>query len=430
LDAHISVILAFVVFGVFLLLGTKIAVSLLIAGVAGFFFYRGNPGFLAVIPFGTLNNFVLTAIPLFIFMGEILGRCGASDMIYSNASKWLAWAPGGLLHTNIGACAVFASISGSSPATAATIGSVAIPRMKERNYDTKMVLGSVAGGGTLGILIPPSITMIIYGMLSQTSVGALFAGGVFPGIMLSVMFMIYIAIRVTINPKLAPHEQFPTSKELVFSIMGMWPLIIMAIVVLGGIFGGLMTPTEAAAVGSFVAIIIGLIMRRLTWQKFLESVVEAVKTSCMVLFILMGAFVFAGFLADTRVPSTLATFVADLGWSSLSILLSIYLLYIFLGCFVDPGSIMVITIPSILPILNTLGIDLIWFGVIAVVLSEIGMITPPMGLNLFVVQGISKDDFGQVVKGIIPYFLIMLLSIVVLSFIPSIILWFPSFLGM
>ena len=212
--------------------------------------------------------------------------------------------------------------------------------------------------------------------------------------------------------------------------MGMWPLIILAIVVLGGIFGGLMTPTEAAAVGSFVAIIIGLIMRRLTWQKFLESVVEAVKTSCMVLFILMGAFVFAGFLADTRVPSTLATFVADLGWSSLSILLSIYLLYIFLGCFVDPGSIMVITIPAILPILNTLGIDLIWFGVIAVVLSEIGMITPPMGLNLFVVQGISKDDFGQVVKGIVPYFLIMLLGIVVLSFIPSIILWFPSFLGL
>jgi tripartite ATP-independent transporter DctM subunit len=204
----------------------------------------------------------------------------------------------------------------------------------------------------------------------------------------------------------------------------------MAIVVLGGIFGGFMTPTEAAAVGSSAAIIIGLIMRRLTWQVFRDSVVEAVKTSCMVLFILMGAFVFAGFLADTRVPSVLATFVAKLGWSDLSILLSIYLLYIFLGCFIDPGSIMVITVPAILPILKALGVDLIWFGVIAVVLSEIGMITPPMGLNLFVVQGISKDDFSQVVIGIVPYFLIMLLGIVVLSFFPSIILWFPSFLGL
>lgn len=180
MDANIAVILAFVIFGVLLLLGVKIAVSLLIAGVAGFFLYRGNPGFVALVPFGSLNSFILTAIPLFIFMGEILGRCGASDMVYNGASKWLAWAPGGLLHSNIASCAMFAAISGSSPATAATVGTVAIPRMKERNYDTKLVLGSVAAGGTLGILIPPSITMIIYGMISQTSVGALFAGAYSP----------------------------------------------------------------------------------------------------------------------------------------------------------------------------------------------------------------------------------------------------------
>ncbi|MBA7715679.1 C4-dicarboxylate TRAP transporter large permease protein DctM [subsurface metagenome] len=280
-------------------------------------------------------------------------------MIYSSASKWLAWAPGGLLHTNIAACAAFASISGSSPATAATIGSVAIPRMKERNYDTRLLLGSVAGGGTLGILIPPSITMIVYGMLSMTSVGALFAGGVLPGIMLSIMFMSYIAIRVIRNPKLAPREKFPTLKELFFSLIGMWPFFIMAVVVLGGIFGGFMTPTEAAAVGSSVAIIIGLILRKLNWQVFRVSVVEAVKTSVMVLFILMGAFVFAGFLADTRVPSAIAIYVASLGWSGLPILLAIYLLYIFLGCFIDPCSIMVITLPAILPILNNFGIDLV-----------------------------------------------------------------------
>lgn len=430
MDANIAVILAFVIFGVLLLLGVKIAVSLLIAGVAGFFLYRGNPGFVALVPFGSLNSFILTAIPLFIFMGEILGRCGASDMVYNGASKWLAWAPGGLLHSNIASCAMFAAISGSSPATAATVGTVAIPRMKERNYDTKLVLGSVAAGGTLGILIPPSITMIIYGMISQTSVGALFAGGVFPGIMLSILFMIYIAIRVIKNPKLAPHEKVPPGKELFLSLIGMWPLFVLAVVVLGGIFGGLMTPTEAAAVGSCVAVIIGLVLRRLNWSLFRESIVEAVKTSCMVLFILMGAFVFASFLADTRVPSTVSTYVASLGWSALPVLLAIYLLYIFLGCFIDPGSIMVITVPAILPTLNSFGIDLIWFGVVAVVLSEIGMITPPMGLNLFIIQGISKEGLDKVILGSIPYFFIMLVAIAILSVFPLLILWFPSILGL
>lgn len=430
MDANIAVILAFVIFGVLLLLGVKIAVSLLIAGVAGFFLHRGNPGFVALVPFGSLNSFILTAIPLFIFMGEILGRSGASAMIYNGASKWLAWAPGGLLHSNIVSCAMFAAISGSSPATAATVGTVAIPIMKERNYDTKLVLGSLAAGGTLGILIPPSITMIIYGMISQTSVGALFAGGVFPGIMLTIMFMIYIALRVIKNPKLAPHEKLPTGKELLQSLVGMWPLFVLAVIVLGGIFGGIMTPTEAAAIGSVAAIIIGLILRRLNWAAFRESVIEAVKTSCMVLFILMGAFVFASFLADTRVPATISTFVASLGWSALPILLAIYLLYIFLGCFIDPGSIMVITIPALLPTLNSFGIDLVWFGVVAVVLSEIGMITPPMGLNLFIIQGISKEGLDKVVIGSIPYFFIMLVEIAILSAFPAIILWFPSILGL
>ncbi len=430
MDANAAVILAFIIFALLLLAGAEIAVALLISGVAGFFLYRGDPGFTPLIPYGTLNSFILTAIPLFILMGEILGRCGASDMIYSSASKWLAWAPGGLLHSNIAACAMFASISGSSPATAATVGTVAIPRMKERRYDTQLLLGSVAAGGTLGILIPPSITMIIYGAISQTSIGALFAGGLIPGIMLSIMFMIYIAIRAMTNPRLAPREKPPSRKELAFSLVSMWPLLFMAVVVLGGIFGGFLTPTEAAAVGSVAAMIIGLILRRLNWRVFRESVVEAVKTSCMVLFILMGAFVFAGFLADTRVPSAISIYVASLGWSKIPILAAIYFLYIFLGCFIDPGSIMVITLPAILPILNGFGIDLVWFGVVAVVLSEIGMITPPMGLNLFVVQGVSGEDLGKVVIGITPFFFILLLGVAILTAFPIIALWFPSLVGL
>ncbi len=430
MDANASVVLAFVLFGVLLAIGVPIAVSLMLAGLAGFLMYQGNPGYLPLIPYGTLNSFILTAIPLFIFMGEIMGRCGTSDMIYTGTSKLLSWVPGGLLHSNIAACALFAAISGSSPATAATIGSVAIPRMKERGYDLQMLLGSVAAGGSLGILIPPSITMIIYGSLSQASVGALFAGGVVPGIILTVWFMIYIGIRSALQPRLAPPAVVSSRRELVEAAVGMWPLAVIGIVVLGGIFGGFMTPTEAAALGSAVAILIGVVLRRMTWQVFRESVIGAVKTSAMVLFILAGAFIFAGFLATTRVPAAMATYVAGLGWSVTPILIAIFALYIFLGCFIDPGSIMVVTLPAILPMLHLFGLDLIWFGVVAVVLSQVGMITPPMGLNLFVVQGVAGSELDTVVKGIVPFFFIMLLCVALLVAFPVLVLWLPTSLGL
>jgi tripartite ATP-independent transporter DctM subunit len=430
LDAGIAVIFAFVVFGILLLLSVEIAVALALSGVVGCFLYRGDAGLTAIVPFAALNSFILTAIPLFIFMGEILGRCGASDTVYSSASKWLAWAPGGLLHSNIGACAMFAAISGSSPATAATIGTVAIPRLKERGYDPKLLLGSLAAGGTLGILIPPSINMIVYASLTWTSVAALFAGGVVPGIMLSIMFMIYIAIRVIKNPTLAPRDEKVASlKQLLLSLIGMWPFLIMAVVVLGGIFGGLMTPTEAAAVGSVTAIIIGLILRRLNWRVFRECATGATSTTAMVLFIVMGSFIFSSFLAITGVPLVVSAYVGSLGWSEVPVLLAICVLYIFLGCFISPLAIIVITLPTLLPILAIFGTNLVWFGVIAVVLSEIGMITPPMGMNLFIIQGISGERLEKVILGSIPFFLIMMLAIAVMIAFPSIVMWFPSLLG-
>jgi tripartite ATP-independent transporter DctM subunit len=320
---------------------------------------------------------------------------------------------------------MFAAISGSSPATAATIGTVAIPELKKRGYDTNLTLGSLACAGTLGILIPPSINFIIYGVLTSTSVGTLFIAGIVPGIMLTLMFMIYIAIRVSINPELAPKGRIIFSpKILIQSVMNLWPLIVLVVIVLGGIFSGLMTPTESAAVGSISALLITLILRKLSWQLIRTSLLEALKTSSMVLLIIAGAFIFAAFLGRARVPATISAYVAD--WPTVLILLSICLVYLVLGCFIAPGEIMIITIPSILPILQNIGIDLIWFGVIVVVLCEIGMITPPMGLNLFIIQGISGEDLQRIVRGSIPFFIIMLFAIVVMWLFPSIAVWLPS----
>ena len=428
MDANTSLIIVLIIFGVLLAIGVKIAIALSLAAIMGFFLFRGNADIAAYVPFDNLNSFLLTAIPLFIFMGEVLGQCGASEMIYRSASKWLAWVPGGLLHSNIATCAMFAAVSGSSPATAATVATVAVPRLRELGYDTSLVLGSLAAGGTLGILIPPSITMIVYALLSWTSVAALFAGGILPGIMLSVMFMTFIALRTAKNSKLAPRAPMPSLKELGLSLLDIWPLIVMAIVVLGGIFSGLMTPTEAAAIGSTTAIIIALLLRKFTWRKFWNCVTGAVKTTSMALFIMMGAFIFASFLGQTGVARNASLYVGSLGLPKIVILLFIYFLYILLGCFIDPCSMVVITLPTLLPILLDLDINLIWFGVVFVVLSEMAMVTPPVGVNLFIIQGISGEPIGKVVIGTIPFIFIMLVAILVLTAFPSIILWLPSLL--
>lgn len=427
-DPFILVIGAFLVLFVLLALGFKIAIALAMVAVLGFFVYQGSHGLTPFVPFHCLNSFVLTAIPLFIFMGGILVECGASDMIYRGTSKLLAWAPGGLFHSNIGACALFAAISGSSPATAATIGTIAIPELKRRNYDTNIVLGSLAAGGTLGILIPPSINLIVYGVVVEESVGQLFAGGVIPGIILAGMFMVYIGFRAVRNPRLAPKEVALSLKALPLALMDLWPFFVLLVIVLGGIFGGIMTPTEAAAVGSFASLVIALTLRRLSWQLLRSSLVSTLETSCMVLFIILGASLLASFFARAGIPAAVAASVVGAGLSKWIILLCIYVAYIFLGCFIDPLSIIVMTAATVLPIVVQLGFDPIWFGIAYVLTAETGMITPPMGLNLFVIQGISREDLGKVVVGSFPFFLIMLVALALVTAFPSIVLWFPNLL--
>ena len=320
--------LAFLLLFTFLALGIQIAFALALTGIIGFFFYTGGPGMTSLIPFRTLDSFVLTAIPLFIFMGEVLLKCGASDMIYRGVSKLFAWAPGGLLHSNVGACAMFAAISGSSPATAATIGTVAIPALKKRGYDTNLTLGTLAAGGTLGILIPPSINMIVYGMLTNSSVGRLFAGGIMPGIMLAGIFMVYVAIRTIINPRVAPREQAFSIKGLFLSFFDLWPLYILAVIVLGGIFGGFITPTEAAAMGCGGALIIALALRRLSWQNLRGALFSSVNTTCMVLFILVGASILSGFFARAGIPIAMSEWLIGSGFSTIQVLLLLYAILI------------------------------------------------------------------------------------------------------
>ena len=424
----IIAIITFVLLFVFLLSSLWVAVGLALVAVLGFHIWLGNSGITPFVPFEATNSFILTAIPLFIFMGEILVHCGISEMLYRGASRWLAWAPGGLLHSNIGACAFFAAISGSSPATAATIGTVALPALKKRGYDTKLSLGSLAAGGTLGILIPPSISLIVYGYLAEVSVGKLFAGGIVPGIILSGMFIAYIAIRAIKNPRIAPKEMEFSAKGLLLSFLDFWPFIILMTIVLGGIFGGVVTPTEAAALGTSAALLIALGMRKLTWRILRGALMSALETSCMLMFIVWAAKLVATFLAVMQVPAAFSLLLLGSGLPPIAILLFIYLLYLFLGCFIDGLSAMIMTLSTVLPIITGLGFDPIWFGVILTVLIEVGMLTPPMGINLFVIQGLSKRPLGEVIAGSVPFFLLMIVGVALFTWWPGSVLWLSNLL--
>jgi len=426
-DPLIILIGTFSLLLILIFLGVQIAIAMAVTGALGFVVLGSGIGLISLIPFGALDSFILIAIPLFIFMGEILLHCGVSERIYRGASKLFAWVPGGLLHSNIASCAMFAAVSGSSPATAATIGTVAIPALKKRGYGTEMVLGSLAAGGTLGILIPPSINLIVYGMLAQTSVGALFAGGVIPGIILSGLFMSYIAIRTVINPDLAPKEAPFSFKAALFSITDFWPIFVLAVIIFGGIFGGIVTPTEAAAIGVGASLAMAMALRRLNFNILVKSLMRSVETTCMALFVLVGANILGAFLSRAAVPIYIAEWVAGAGFSKYQFLLVLYLVYLFLGLFMEQLSVLVLTLPVVLPLLNSFEIDLVWFGVIVTILAETGMLTPPYGINLFIIQGISKEDLTKVINGSTPFFLIMIFGILLFTAIPNLILWFPSF---
>lgn len=406
--------------------GMFVGLALMVSGLIGLYVFRDNMAIASNVFFDSTNSFTLTAVPLFIFLGEILVGCGASGTIFRGTSRLLSWAPGGLLHANLLSCTMFSAISGSSPATAATIGSVALPELKKRGYDQRLSLGSLAAGGTLGILIPPSINMIVYGMIANVSIGQLFISGVFPGILMVGLFMIYVAIRVMRQRDLAPVEYQLTLRGILIGLVELWPVWFLAFVVLGGIFFGIFTPTEAAAVGTAGALLIAAGLRKLTWSMLVNAMGNTVSISSKVLIIYVGAMVLGNFLGVMGSPQQIARFVLDAELDVYQVLLMLLALYLVLGAFLDGISMMVLTVPTVMPLILGLGIDPIWFGVALVILCECGMITPPMGLNLFVIQGIAKSTLGEVVYGVMPFFGLMLFTLVVITIFPQIALWLPG----
>jgi len=411
----------------FLFTGMPVAVALGLVGTLSAFLFLNRMGIVGYAAWQMCNSFILSAVPLFVFMGHLLLAGGLSTRLYEGSSAILGRVRGGLLHANIAACAIFAAVTGSSVATSATIGTMALPEMEKRGYDTKLSLGSIAAGGTLGILIPPSTCLIIYGVIVEESIGELFIAGILPGFMLAALFMLYIWTRVKIKPDLAPASEPLGFVDVAKRLLRMWPIFVIIVVILGGIYGGIMTPTEAAAVGACIALVNAIVSRKMSFATLQKVLLDTVKTTTQLLFIMIGASLIAGTLGLLRVPELMADWIISLGIPAVVVMMFIYLMYMILGCFIDTVSMIVMTLPVIFPLIVSLGYDPIWFGIIITILVEMAMITPPVGLNVYVIHGLRpKQPIANVFLGSLPFFLIMLLSIAILTAFPVIATWLPS----
>jgi tripartite ATP-independent transporter DctM subunit len=400
-----------------LLIGMPIGYTLAIVGFAGISLITDPAVALPTLVksfYSTFTQYSFTVIPLFIIMGELATICGLSQGIFEVADKWMRRLPGGLAIATIGACAGFAAICGSSVATAATLGRVALPEMKRYGYDQHLATGSVAAGGTLGFLIPPSIGFVVYGILTEQSIGKLLISGFLPGILLAIVFVLIIVVWVKLVPGAAPASFEKVSwRDKFISLKKVWELMTGFMIVMGGLYLGFFTPTEAAGVGAFFLFCVTLFKRRLNWTKLKLAMQETAKISIMIFMILAGAYVFTYFMALSMIPMRLADWLGSLAFSRYIILAIILLGYIVLGCFLDATSMMVLTLPVIFPTVLKLGFDPIWFGVISVLMMEAGLITPPLGLNVFVISGVADVPIEQVFRGAI-YFLLAIFAVVVL----------------
>lgn len=377
------------------------------------------------VSWGSLNSFTLTAIPLFLLMAELLLRSGVGARAYRGLGRVTGRLPGGLLQTNIAGCALFAAINGSSVATAATIGTVALPEMKARGYDPRMAAGSLAAGGTLGILIPPSIAMIVYATFTETSVSKLFAAGILPGLVMTGLFMAFIAWRALRRPGTAPRA-VPDGKGLGAMAADLLPFVLLIGLVLGSIYGGVATPTEAAAIGVLGAFALALLFGRCDAGVAGGALAATARTTASVLFIVLAAALLSYSLGVTGIGRSLTAWIVGLGLPRLAFLLAVVLLYVVMGCFIDSLAMIVITVPLLHPVLLAYGVDPVWFGVLLVILIEMGQITPPFGINLFVIQGIGGGSFEEVALGSLPYVALMGVMIALLLAFPGLALWLPG----
>jgi C4-dicarboxylate transporter DctM subunit len=409
--------------------GVWVAVTLMSVGLISMLLFSHAPAstIQATVIWGQSSSWALTALPLFIWMGEILYRTRLAKDMFEGLSPWLAGFPGRLIHINVVSCGIFAAVSGSSAATTATIGRITVPELLKRGYDEKTTIGSLAGSSTLGFLIPPSIIMIVYGVAADVSITRLFIAGIMPGIMLMILFMGYLAIWSALNPsKVPPREPRIPFLKRIRETAKLFPIILLMIAVIGSIYLGIATATEAAAVGVVGALLIALFTGSMTKQNFIDSVLGATRTSVMVSFILAGAAFLSTAMGFTGIPRELSAWVGTLNLDKFELLLALTVLFIILGCFLDGISIVVLTAAVIMPIILQAGIDPIWFGIFIVVLIEMSQITPPVGINLFILQSITGKNLWDVSVAAFPFFLLLIVATILLILFPEIATWLPN----
>ncbi len=424
-------IMALLVVALFAILGSGVWIGLTLSGVAwiGMALFSSRPAgdAMAVTIWGSSSSWTLTALPLFVWMGEILFRTRLSQDMFRGLAPWMQALPGRLLHVNVVGCAIFAAVSGSSAATCATIGKMSLPELKTRGYPDHIAIGSLAGAGTLGLLIPPSIIMIVYGVSADVSIAQLFIGGVFPGLLLAGLFSGWLALWALRHPEQVPPMDTRTgfghklreSRHLI-------PVMLLIAAVLGSIYAGIATATEAAAVGVVGALVISGVQGSLNWQSFRDSLMGGTRLYCMIALILAGAAFLTLSMGYIGLPRHLAEWIGSLGLSKWQLLLAIMGFYILLGCFLDGISMVVLTMGVILPTVQAAGIDLLWFGIFVVVVVEMAQITPPVGFNLFVLQGMTGRDIGWIARATLPFFMLMVVALGLIYTFPQIVIWLPQ----
>jgi len=409
----------------FVLLATSmpVAFAMTLVGVLGFAAVVNLPAALHILAadyYGIFSNYGLTVIPLFIFMGQVAFHTGVSKKLFDAAHCWVGWLRGGLAMSTVGACAAFGAICGSGPATAATMAAVALPEMKRYKYDPGFAAGTVAAGGSIGMMIPPSVVFIVYGVMTEQSIGKLFIAGIVPGLLVSVLFMATIWLLCKRNPALAPPVSASTWRERFRSLGGVIEILLLFTLVMGGMFGGWFTPTEAAAVGAAGSVLIAIFSRKCSFKMLATALSETLRTSCMVLVIVAGATVFGHFLQITNIPTTLAAWLASLPLPAAGILLIILLFYLVAGAFLDALALILLTIPIFYPVVVGLGFDPIWFGVMIVLVTQMGVISPPVGVNVYVVSGMDRAiPLQSVFKGALPFLAALVVASLLLLAFPQ-----------
>ncbi len=413
-------------------LGVWVAIALLSVGAMALMFFSSAPvgQVMATTIWGQSHSWALAALPLFILMGEILLRSRLSEDMFKGLSPWLGRVPGRLLHVNILGCAIFAAVSGSSAATAATIGKMSIPELKERGYPERLVIGTLAGSATLGLLIPPSIILIVYGVATDQSIARLFVAGIIPGLMLVAMFAGYVVVRALINPSLIPYESARYSfLEKIRASRRLIPVVLLIAAVIGSIYTGIASPTDAAALGVVFSIMLAWLSGSFSRKMLMEALMGATITSAMIAFILAGAAFLTVSMGFTGLPRNLAAWIGAFELSPLALLAALTVFFILLGCFLDGISVVVLTTSIIMPMIDGAGIDPLWFGIYLVIVVEMSQITPPVGFNLFVIQGLTGINILSIARAALPFFLLLLGAVFIITAFPQIVTYMPGLMG-